>query len=182
MLVETSLKVKLQVSMCYEHTLFTIKDSLTLPKFWLSLLWQSGEELTWAFGDIDEEQFSDACDQFDIKQILPLAAPVLRTVSNAYHVLKGVTQRLSTGTLETQLVDWLHSYEGQGFLQLVMQLWSDTPQTEGVVDAIIIRLEEILGAWSFGARTKVRVDKSPIKIKSRTFVLWLRKLKMCYLS
>ena len=73
--METSLIVKLQVSMCYEHTFFTIKDSLTLVKFWLSLLWQSEDELTWAFGDIDEELFSDACDQFDIKQILPLAAP-----------------------------------------------------------------------------------------------------------
>ena len=71
MSVETSLKVKLQVSMCDEYSLFTIKDSLTLAKFWISLLWQSGDELTWAFGDIDEEPFSDACDQFDIQQILP---------------------------------------------------------------------------------------------------------------
>ena len=46
-------------------------------------------------------------------------------------------------------MDWLHSYEGQGFLQLALQLWSDTPQAEGVVDAMIIRSEEILGAWPF---------------------------------
>ena len=46
-------------------------------------------------------------------------------------------------------MDWLHSYEGQGFLQLAMQLWSNTPQAEGVVDAMIIRSEEILGAWAF---------------------------------
>ena len=46
-------------------------------------------------------------------------------------------------------MDWLHSYEGQGFLQLAMQLWSDTPQAEGVVDAIMIKSEEMLGAWPF---------------------------------
>ena len=68
--VEVSLTLKLQVSMCYEHTRFSVEDLLTLAKFWLSLLWQSGDELTWAFGDIDEELFSDACDQFDLQQIL----------------------------------------------------------------------------------------------------------------
>ena len=140
--METSLIVKLQVSMCYEHTHFSIKDSL-------ALLWQSGDKLTWAFGEIDEELFRDACDQFDIQQILPLASPVPRTVNTAYHILRGVTRRLSTGTLESQLMDRLHSYEGQGCLQLAMQLWSDTPQAEGVVDAMIIRSEEILGAWAF---------------------------------
>ena len=94
--METSLIVKFQVSMCYEHTHFTIKDSLTLAKFWPSLLWQSGDELTWAFGEIDEELFSDACDQFDIQQILPLASPVPRTVNTALEGgpdRKGVTPR-----------------------------------------------------------------------------------------
>ena len=70
-------------------------------------------------------------------------------MSTAHQLLKGVTRRLSTGTLEAQLMDWLHSYEGHGFLQLAMQLWSDTPQAEGVVDAMIIKSEEMLGAWPF---------------------------------
>ena len=90
--------------------------------------------------------FSDACGQFDICQIFPLATPVQRTVSTAHQVLKGVTRRLSTGSLEAQLMDWLYSHEGQGFLQLAMKLWSDTLQAEGVV-AMIIKSEEILGAW-----------------------------------
>ena len=63
------------------------------------------------------------------------------------------------GTLETQLMSWLYSYVGQGFLQGAMQLWSDTPQAEGVVDAMIIMSEEILEAWAFIMEKRAKAIK-----------------------
>ena len=103
--VEVSLILKLQVSMCYEHTRFSVEDLLTLAKFWLSLLWQSGDELTWAFGDIDEELFSDACDQFDLQQILSFYNIAEKTTWSAFNYIK----HFRTGTHKNLKIRILYS-------------------------------------------------------------------------
>ena len=50
MSVEQCLTKRLQVSMYREYTRLSVEDSLTLAKFWLALLEQSGEELIWSRG------------------------------------------------------------------------------------------------------------------------------------